>query len=61
MFQYMKIKRQSTEWKTKDELSSKRPKTDQPGDNFMASVFWNVHRIIFVEYLAKIKIVYRIL
>jgi [histone H3]-lysine36 N-dimethyltransferase SETMAR len=45
--------RQSAEWTERDELNSKHGKTQWSAGKVMASVFWEVRGIIFIEYLEK--------
>ncbi|GFU16288.1 mariner transposase [Nephila pilipes] len=45
-------KRQSSEWRTAGES---RPKTQQSAGKVMASVFWDTHGVIFIDYLEKGK------
>lgn len=47
--------RQSAEWLTPGESRPKRPKTQQLAGKVMASVFWDAHGIIFIDYLEKGK------
>lgn len=47
--------RQSAQWKAKGESPPKRPKTQQSAGKVMASVFWDAHGIIFIDYLEKGK------
>lgn len=43
--------RQSAEWRATGETRPKRPKTQQSAGKVMASVFWDAHGIIFIDYL----------
>jgi hypothetical protein len=45
--------RQSAEWTESDEPNPKRGKTQQTAGKVMASVFWDVRDIIFIDYLEK--------
>jgi len=45
--------RQSAEWLKSHESRSKRPKDQRLAGKVMASVFWNAHGIIFIDYLQK--------
>lgn len=45
--------RQSAEWTASDEPNPKRGKTQQSAGKVMASVFWDAHGIIFIDYLQK--------
>ena len=45
--------RQSAEWTARDEPNPKRGKTQQSVGKVMASVFWDSHGIIFIDYLKK--------
>jgi histone-lysine N-methyltransferase SETMAR len=45
--------RQSAEWTAYDEPNPKRGKTQQSAGKVMASVFWDAHGIIFIDYLQK--------
>ena len=47
--------RQSAEWTARDEPTPKRGKTQQSAGKVMASVFWDAHGIIFIDYLEKGK------
>ncbi|GFT99034.1 putative DD34D transposase [Trichonephila clavipes] len=47
--------RQSAEWTTRDELTPKCGKTQKSSGKVMASVFWDIHVIIFIDYLKKGK------
>ncbi|CAH2095031.1 unnamed protein product [Euphydryas editha] len=47
--------RQSSEWTARDEPNTKRGKTQQSAGKVMASVFWDAHGIIFIDYLGKEK------
>ena len=49
------IKRSSAEWTAAGESHPKRPKTQQWAGKVMASVFWDAHGILFIEYLKKGK------
>jgi [histone H3]-lysine36 N-dimethyltransferase SETMAR len=48
-----KYNRQSTEWTERDEQNPKRGKTQRSAGKVMASVFWDVRGIIFIDYLEK--------
>ena len=48
-------KRSSAEWTAAGESRSKRPKTRQWAGKVMASVFWDAHSILFIDYLEKGK------
>ncbi|KAF7280496.1 hypothetical protein GWI33_005835 [Rhynchophorus ferrugineus] len=48
-----KSNRQFSEWTSHDELALKRGKTRQSVGKVMASVFWDAHGIIFIDYLEK--------
>ena len=45
----------SAEWTAAGEIRPKRPKTQQWAGKVMASVFWNAHGILFIDYLEKGK------
>ncbi|KAM8718685.1 hypothetical protein ACLKA7_001404 [Drosophila subpalustris] len=45
--------RQSAEWHAAGESRPKRPKTQQLAGKVMASVFWDAHGIIFIDYLQQ--------
>lgn len=45
--------RQSAEWTERDEPTPKRGKTQRSAGKVMASVFWDAHGIIFIDYLEK--------
>ncbi|XP_047139010.1 histone-lysine N-methyltransferase SETMAR-like [Hydra vulgaris] len=47
--------RQSAEWTARDEPTPKRGKIQQSAGKVMASVFWDTHVIIFIDYLKKGK------
>ncbi|GFV56768.1 mariner transposase [Trichonephila clavipes] len=47
--------RQSAEWTARDEPTPKCGKTQKSAGKVMASVFWNTHVIIFIDYLKKGK------
>jgi [histone H3]-lysine36 N-dimethyltransferase SETMAR len=47
--------RQSAEWTARDEVTPKRGKTQKSAGKVMASVFWDAHGIIFIDYLKKGK------
>lgn len=47
--------RQSAEWTATGEPTPKRGKTQQSAGKVMASVFWDAHGIIFIDYLEKGK------
>ena len=48
-------KRSSAEWTAASESRPKRPKTEQWACKVMASVFWDAHGILFIDYLEKGK------
>ena len=48
-------KRSSAEWTAAGERRSKRPKTQQWDGKVMASVSWDVHGTLFIDYLEKGK------
>ena len=48
-------KRLSAEWTAAGESRSKRPKVQKWAGKFMASVFWDAHGILFIDYLEKGK------
>ena len=48
-------KRSSAEWTAAGESRLKRPKTQQWAGKVMASVFWDAHGILFIDYLEKSK------
>ena len=48
-------KRSSAEWTAVGERRPKRPKTQQLAGKVMVSVFWDVHGILFIDYLEKGK------
>ena len=48
-------KRSSSEWTAAGEPRPKRPKAQQSAGKVMASVFWDAHGIIFIDYLEKGK------
>ncbi|KAF7282499.1 hypothetical protein GWI33_002602 [Rhynchophorus ferrugineus] len=45
--------RQSSEWTARNEPAPKCGKTQQSAGKSMASILWDTHRIIFIEYLVK--------
>jgi len=45
--------RQSAEWLESHESRPKRPKDQRSAGKVMASVFWDAHGIIFIDYLQK--------
>jgi len=47
--------RQSSEWVVAGESRPKRPKTQISAGKVMASVFWDAHGILFIDYLEKGK------
>mgnify|MGYP003416975832 FL=1 len=47
--------RQSAEWTARDEPTPKRGKTQKSAGKILASVFWDTHGIIFIDYLKKGK------
>lgn len=49
--------RQSAEWTARDEPTPKRGKTQKSAGKVMASVFWDAHGIIFIDYLQKGQII----
>ena len=46
-------KRASAEWRGKGESRPKRPKTQQSAGKVMASVFWDMHGILLIDFLPK--------
>ena len=50
-----KSKRSSAEWTAVGEKRPKRPKTQMWAGKVMASVFWDAHEVLFMEYLDKSK------
>ncbi|XP_011068812.1 PREDICTED: histone-lysine N-methyltransferase SETMAR-like [Acromyrmex echinatior] len=51
--------RQSAEWLKSHESRPKRPKDQRSAEKVMASVFWDAHGIIFIDYLQKGRTVTR--
>lgn len=47
--------RSSAEWTAAGESRPKRPKTQKSAGKIMASVFWDAHGILFIDYLEKNK------
>ncbi|GFW05264.1 putative DD34D transposase [Trichonephila clavipes] len=47
--------RPSAEWTARDETTPKCGKTQKSAGKVMASVFWDTHAIIFIDYLKKGK------
>ncbi|KAL6419587.1 hypothetical protein ACFW04_011312 [Cataglyphis niger] len=43
------------EWTAAGESRPKRPKTQKSAGKIMASVFWDAHGILFIDYLEKGK------
>ena len=50
-------KRSSAGWTAASESRQKKSKTQQWAGKVMASVFWAVHSILFIDYLEKGKII----
>ncbi|KAF7270681.1 hypothetical protein GWI33_016369 [Rhynchophorus ferrugineus] len=48
-----KSNRQSSKWNAYDEAAPKCGKIQQSAGKFMASIFWDANRIIFIGYLEK--------
>ena len=48
-------KRSSAKWTTAGESRTKRPKTQLWAGKVMASIFWDAHDILFIDYLEKCK------
>ena len=46
-------KRASAEWKEEGESQPKHPKTQQSAGKVMASVFWDMHGILLIDFLPK--------
>ena len=46
-------KRASAEWRGEGEIRPKRPKTQQSAGKVMASVFWDMHGILLIDFLPK--------
>ena len=46
-------KRSSAEWTAVGEKRPKRPKTQMWADKVMASVFWDAHKVLYIDYLVK--------
>ena len=46
-------KRASAEWRGEGESRPKRPNTQQSAGKVMASVFWDMHRIVLIDFLPK--------
>ena len=46
-------KRASAEWRRENESRPKRPKTQQSAGKIMASVFWDMHGILLIDFLPK--------
>jgi len=49
----MESKRSSSEWTATGEPRPKRPRAQQSAEKVMASVFWDVRGVIFIDYLEK--------
>ena len=50
------INRQSAEWRAKGQSRPKRPKTLMSAGEVFASIFWDAHGILFIDYLKKRRI-----
>ena len=50
-------KKSLAEWTAASKSRPKRPKTQQSAGKIMASVFWDAHDILFIDYLHKGKII----
>ena len=48
-------KRSSAEWTAAGESRPKRPKTQQWAGKVMATLFWDAHGILFIDYFEKGK------
>ena len=48
-------KRSSSEWTAAGKPRPKRPKAQQSAGKVMASVFWDTHGVIFIDYHKKGK------
>ncbi|GFU60289.1 mariner transposase [Trichonephila clavipes] len=48
-------KRSSVEWTDASERHPKRPKTQTSTGKVMASIFWDAHRNLFIDYIQKGK------
>ena len=46
-------KRASVEWRGEGESRARRPKTQQSASKVMASVFWDMHGILLIDFLPK--------
>ena len=55
----LETKRSSAEWTAAGGSRSKQPKTQQWACKVMASVFWNTHGILFIDYPEKGKTINR--
>ena len=51
----LETKRSSADWTAARESHLKRPKTQHRAGKVMASVFWEAHGILFIDYLEKSK------
>ena len=51
----LETKRSSAEWTAAGESRPKQPKTQKRAGKVMASVFWDAHDILFIDYLEKGK------
>ena len=49
----LESKRASAEWRGEGESRPKRPKTQQSAGKVMASVFWDMHGILLIDFLPK--------
>ena len=49
----LESREESKEWLTPGESTPKRPKTQQSSGKVIASVFWDAHGVIFIDYLEK--------
>ena len=52
-FTLSESKRASAEWRGEGESRPKRPKTQQSAGKVMASVFWDMHGILLIDFLPK--------
>ena len=48
-------KQSSAEWTSVGEKRPKRPKTQMVAGKVTASVFWDAHGVLFIDYLEKCK------
>ena len=50
---YTRVEKSAAEWKGEGESRPKRPKTQYSAGKVMASVFWDMHGILLIDFLSK--------